>query len=73
MKLLDLHGVKHDKASDRIRQFLNFVDLPCEIVTGNSSKMKEIVRTIVKEYNWECYEKDNFNYGTLIINERYTI
>ena len=70
MKRLDLHGTRHEKADEKVRSFLNFVDLPCEIVTGNSPEMKRIVRAIVSEYNWICYEKDNYNYGALIIVER---
>jgi len=70
MKQLDLHGVKHEEAEEKIRKFLNFVELPCEIITGNSSLMKKIVRDLVTEYEWSCYEKDNYNYGTLVIVER---
>tara|TARA_A100001011_G_scaffold389404_1_gene470848 strand:- start:1217 stop:1384 length:168 start_codon:yes stop_codon:yes gene_type:complete len=53
-----------------IRRFLNFVELPCEIVTGNSHKMKNIAKKIIKEYNWICYEKNYYNYGTLVVTER---
>ena len=70
MQSLDLHGTKHNKADERTRMFLNFVDLPCEIITGNSPRMKKIVKDIVAEYGWCCYEKDNYNFGTLIIVER---
>lgn len=70
MKTLDLHGIRHQKADDKIRSFLNFVELPCQIVTGNSDDMKKIVREIVEQYGWYCYEKDSYNYGTLIISER---
>ncbi len=69
MKKLDLHGTRHAEADEKIRTFLNFVDLPCQIVTGNSPKMKSIVRKIIKEYDWFCYERDSYNYGTLIIVE----
>ena len=69
MKSLDLHGTKHQKADEKVRKFLNFVDLPCQIITGNSSKMKDIVRFVVEEYGWKCYEKDKYNSGTLIIVE----
>ena len=67
MQSLDLHGVRHHKAEEKIRQFLNFVDLPCQVITGNSPSMKKIVKTIVTEYEWVCYEKSSYNYGTLII------
>ncbi len=70
MQSLDLHGTKHNAADEKTRKFLNFVELPCEIVTGNSPQMKKIVKLIVEEYGWICYEKDNYNYGALIIIER---
>ena len=71
MQSLDLHGTKHSKADEKTRMFLNFVELPCEIITGNSPYMKNIVKSIVKQYGWICYEKDSYNYGTLIITEKY--
>ena len=70
MQSLDLHGTKHSKADEKTRMFLNFVELPCEIITGNSPRMKKIVKNIVFEYGWRCYEKDSYNFGTLIIVER---
>ncbi|HAI39877.1 MAG TPA: hypothetical protein DCM40_18165 [Maribacter sp.] len=69
METLDLHGVRHSQVDEKIRCFLNFVDLPCEIVTGNSSEMKTIARKIIKEYNWFCHERDSYNHGTLIVTE----
>ena len=70
METLDLHGVRHHQAEEVIRSFLNFIDLPCQIVTGNSSAMKQIVQNVVQEYEWSCHEKDSYNHGTLIIVER---
>ena len=70
METLDLHGVKHCQADEITRSFLNFIDLPCQIITGNSPKMKNIVKNIVDEYEWFCYEKDSYNCGTLVIIER---
>ena len=69
METLDLHGVKHHQADETVRRFFNFIDLPCEVVTGNSENMKNIVRNVVKEYQWFCHEKDSYNYGTLIVTE----
>ena len=70
MKVLDLHGVRHNRVDEAVRRFLNFALLPCEIITGNSSTMREMVKDIVKEYSWFCYEKDSYNYGTLVIVEK---
>ena len=69
MVTLDLHGTKHQNADEKIRRFLNFAELPCQIITGNSSSMKEIVKKIVSEYDWFCKERDAYNYGTLVIME----
>ena len=70
MKTLDLHGIKHHRVDEKVRMFLNFAELPCQIITGNSSHMKNIVKKIIEEYQWFCHEKDSYNYGTLIITER---
>jgi len=70
METLDLHGIKHHQADEVTRSFLNFIELPCQVVTGNSEQMKAIVRSVVREYEWFCYEKSNYNHGTLVITER---
>ncbi len=70
MQTLDLHGTKHECADEKTRKFLNFVDLPCQIITGNSTIMRKIINGIVKEYGWFSYIKDSYNYGTLVIVER---
>lgn len=70
MKKLDLHGTRHSDVDEKTRMFLNFIDLPCQIVTGNSRDMKVLVEKIVKEYGWYCYEKNTYNYGTLIVSEK---
>tara|TARA_X000001388_G_scaffold77480_2_gene78491 strand:- start:6795 stop:7013 length:219 start_codon:yes stop_codon:yes gene_type:complete len=69
MEKLDLHGIRHSKVDDLTRSFLNFVDLPCEIITGNSSDMKVVVKKIVEEYGWFWREKDSYNHGTIIVTE----
>ena len=69
MQILDLHGVQHRFVDESTRRFFNFVSLPCEVITGNSPKMKKIVKNIVKQYGWFCYEKDSYNYGSLIVVE----
>lgn len=70
MEILDLHGVKHQEADEIVRAFLNFIELPCHIITGNSQEMKQIVANVVREYEWFCYERDSYNYGTLVIVEK---
>ena len=69
MRILDLHGTSHQEVDEKVRSFLNFVELPCEIVTGHSTKMKEIVSGIVEEYGWEYSEKDHQNVGVYVVKE----
>ena len=67
MQELDLHGVKHKKAESLIDNFLASADLPCRIITGNSSVMKAIVQKIAKNYNLEISEENDWNLGAIII------
>ena len=68
-RTLDLHGCAHGDVEEVTKKFLNFVELPCKIITGNSTKMKAKVRSIVYEYVWKCQEESDFNQGTLIVIE----
>ena len=68
-RTLDLHGRKHHEVEEVTRKFLNFVELPCKIITGKSAKMKAKVKSIVYEYGWKYREESELNYGTLIIFE----
>ncbi len=68
-RTLDLHGVRHAKADDKIRKFLNFIELPCTVITGDSLRMKTIVEKIVKEYGW-IMAQHPVNWGEVIIREK---
>ncbi len=48
MKQLDLHNVSHENASIVIDDFiiLNFLNLPIEIITGNSVDMQMILKKL---------------------------
>jgi len=65
-RTLDLHGMKHTTADDKVRMFLNFVELPTRIITGHSKQMKDIVYSVVEEYGWTCAE-DPSNSGEILI------
>ena len=70
MEILDLHGVKHHQVDETVRRFLNFAEIPCQIITGHSDEMKSLVEKTVREYGWYTSEKDSYNTGTLIVTER---
>ena len=52
---LDLHGVKHQDASNEVLDFVyQYQDqLPLIIICGNSNKMKEIASNILQKSNIE--------------------
>jgi len=68
-RILDLHGCPHEEVEERTKKFLNFIELPCKIITGNSSKMKVKVRSIIYEYGWRCWEESEHNQGLLVVVE----
>ena len=67
LRTLDLHKTRHSDVPDRVCDFLNWVDPPCKIITGKSSKMREIVEKIVYRYGYNCYSESASNYGCLIV------
>ena len=70
LRSLDLHGTQHADVEEKVKSFLNFVELPCKIITGKSDKMKSLVQEIVYEYGWDCRVLDPVNTGTLLVREK---
>jgi len=69
LKTLDLHKTKHGDVENLVCNFLNWAEPPCRIITGNSEKMKEIVKEVVKNYKYSCYNESMYNHGSLIVVE----
>jgi hypothetical protein len=67
-RTLDLHNTRHQDVEEKVKKFLNWAELPVRIVTGNSSKMKAIVTTIVEDYEWH-HRYEFGNSGCMIIEE----
>lgn len=68
-RILDLHGVRHEFVEEKVRFFLNFVELPCTIVTGVSEEMVRRVSVVVEEYGWHL-EGDANNAGSFVVLEK---
>lgn len=69
-RTLDLHGCSHAEAEEKLKSFLNFVELPCKVITGKSSRMKSIVKSIIYDYGWSSHEESAQNTGTLIVIDK---
>ena len=72
MKKLDLHKVSHENAKKIVEDFIisNFMDLPIEIITGNSLDMQNIVKKIVHKHKLRVVPSHPNNLGSYIINNR---
>jgi DNA-nicking Smr family endonuclease len=70
IKSIDLHGVKHQDVSRVLDEFLwaNMQTKATEvrIVTGNSEKMKNMVKETLLDYNFPS-EEEFGNGGVLIV------
>lgn len=68
---LDLHGTFYRDVSSKVHSFISRCIMDkaheVEIVTGNSDRMKELVREVLSEYNLKS-ESPIYNNGTLVVN-----
>lgn len=69
MKSLDLHNTLHKDVESAVLQFINWEEPPYKIITGQSSKMREIVKKILKNNNLHWINENFNNYGCLVILE----
>jgi len=69
VKSLDLHNTLHKDVESAVLQFINWEEPPYKIITGQSSKMREIVKKILKNNNLHWINENFNNYGCLVILE----
>ena len=71
---IDLHGWTYDEVRERLPNMLilyhNKGQGPIEIITGNSEKMKLVVREVCKKHSFKTDETWNTNPGTIVLRER---
>jgi len=71
MTEVDLHGFKHDEVEDKLPNLLilhyNMGNFPIRLITGNSEKMKEIVRETCEVQGFTIDDTWNTNPGTIIV------
>jgi|TARA_R100001463_G_C3394819_1_gene207339 DNA-nicking Smr family endonuclease len=71
VKSIDLHNLPHDVAERVVFNFImnNCDNMPVEIITGKSDRMRQIVIDIVEHYNFGHHYSKFSNAGSLIITE----
>ena len=68
---IDLHGLKHQEVKqdleNKILLHYNMGNFPIRLITGNSEKMKEIVRETCEVQGFTIDDTWNTNPGTIIL------
>tara|TARA_Y100000592_G_scaffold88578_1_gene144593 strand:- start:5058 stop:5357 length:300 start_codon:yes stop_codon:yes gene_type:complete len=70
MNVLDLHGKTHAEARFLVEEFVLINETPLKIITGNSNKMKIIVKEIVEKHEMYYYPEHFSNFGAYIIQDK---
>ena len=71
METLDLHGVKHEDVEAQVVDFAYKTRTPFKIITGNSRRMKDLVRQVLSRFELHSYDESDYNLGALIVIEPY--
>lgn len=69
METLDLHGVRHEKVSLLVENFVLVHPMPVRIITGQSHAMLELVIEVLKKYNFKWENETYWNLGSLLIKD----
>jgi len=67
MKTLDLHGVRHENVETQVIAFAHRTEVPFKIITGNSQRMKDLVKQVLSRFELDAYEESDHNRGALIV------
>jgi hypothetical protein len=67
MKVIDLHGVRHEDVTDVIIEACSECGVPFIVITGKSSQMKRIVSFAAAKFNFTVRDAIN-NPGRVIVD-----
>ncbi|MFL2638077.1 MAG: hypothetical protein ACJ0ND_01480 [Flavobacteriaceae bacterium] len=74
MVKIDLHGLKYSQIEDMLANKIitqyNLGHKDIEVITGNSERMKILVKKICEEYDFRVDQSWNQNTGSLIISSK---
>lgn len=74
MVKIDLHGLKYSQIEDMLANKIitqyNLGNKDIEVITGNSERMKILVKKICEEYDFRVDQSWNQNTGSLIISSK---
>tara|TARA_Y100001949_G_C15894108_1_gene289504 strand:- start:612 stop:830 length:219 start_codon:yes stop_codon:yes gene_type:complete len=66
---LDLHGVRHHEVDLMVENFIyqNQHEIPLTIICGNSSKMVELVTTVLERTGSDYVEGKGLDFGRITV------
>lgn len=67
VRSIDLHGVRHSEAEAVVEDYVLLNKPPIEIITGNSTEMKSIVRRVLDRHGFRYIDSPAWNYGTVYV------
>ena len=69
MEKLDLHGVRHHEVDLMVENFIyqNQHEIPLIIICGNSSKMVELVTTVLERTGSDYVEGKGLDFGRITV------
>ena len=69
MEKLDLHGVRHHEVDLMVENFifLNQERIPLTLICGGSSKMLELVKTVLDRVGSEYIEGKGLDFGRITV------
>ena len=74
MVKIDLHGLKYSQVEDMLANKIitqyNLGHKDIEVITGNSERMKILVKKICEDYGFRVDQSWNQNTGSLIISSK---
>ena len=69
---IDLHGLTHGEVEDKLENWLilqyNLGNFPLHVLTGNSSRMKQLVELSAERRGFEVSEPLDGNSGVLLVS-----
>jgi hypothetical protein len=68
MRIIDLHGARYKDVYGLLEHACVHEEVPFEVITGNSTRMKKIVIEVIRGFNLIAREKLG-NDGALVIYE----
>jgi hypothetical protein len=69
VKVIDLHGVKHDQVAAVIHDACSKYDTPFVVITGNSGQMKNLVAFAANKFGLAVRDSID-NPGRVVIEEK---